>query len=83
QIVSTGNANDLDKFVKRWPNTFWLLGPAQGIADGIVGTLKDLHDAGKIGNKVAVVNVSDAFGLEMIKTGKPALKQSGFDIVYE
>lgn len=83
QIVSTGNANDLDQFVKRWPNTFWLLGPAQGIADGIVGTLKDLHDAGKIGNKVAVVNVSDAFGLEMIKTGKPALKQAGFDIVYE
>ncbi|SIT56926.1 Branched-chain amino acid transporter substrate-binding protein [Mesorhizobium prunaredense] len=83
QIVSTGNANDLDQFVKRWPNTFWLLGPAQGIADGIVGTLKDLRDAGKIGNRVAVVNVSDAFGLEMIKTGKPALKQAGFDIVYE
>ncbi|BCH27754.1 amino acid ABC transporter substrate-binding protein [Mesorhizobium sp. L-8-3] len=83
QIVSTGNANDLEQFVERWPNTFWLLGQAQGLANGIVGTLKDLRDAGKIGNKVALVNVSDAFGLEMIKTGKPALQEAGFEIVYE
>lgn len=83
QIVSTGNANDLEEFVKRWPNTFWLLGKAQGLANGIVETLKEMRDAGKIGNRVALVNVSDAFGLEMIKTGKPALKQAGFEIVYE
>ncbi len=83
QIVSTGNANDLDQFVERWPNTFWLLGPAQGLADGIVETLKEMRDAGKIGNRVALVNVSDAFGLEMIKTGKPAFEQAGFEIVYE
>ena len=83
QIVSTGNANNLGQFVDRWPNTFWLLGPAEGLATGIVGTLKDLRDAGRIGNKVALVNVSDAFGLEMIKTGKPALQKAGFEIVYE
>ena len=83
QIVSTGNANDLKLFVQRWPNTFWLLGPAQGLASGVVETLKQMRDAGKIGNRVALVNVSDAFGLEMIKTGKPAFEQAGFKIVYE
>lgn len=83
QIVSTGNANDLEQFVERWPNTFWLLGPAQGLANGIVGTLKEMRDAGKIGNRVALVNVSDAFGLEMIKTGKPSFQEAGFEIVYE
>ncbi|MFD2055795.1 amino acid ABC transporter substrate-binding protein [Mesorhizobium calcicola] len=83
QIVSTGNANDLDQFVQRWPNTFWLLGPAQGLAEGIVGTLTQMRDAGKIGNRVALVNVSDAFGLEMIKDGKQAFQKAGFDIVYE
>jgi branched-chain amino acid transport system substrate-binding protein len=83
QIVSTGNANDLEVFVERWPNTFWLLGQAQGLANGIVGTLKEMHDAGKVGNRIALVNVSDAFGLEMIKTGKPAFEEAGFEIVYE
>jgi branched-chain amino acid transport system substrate-binding protein len=83
QIVSTGNANDLPEFVERWPNTFWLLGPAQGLATGIVGTLTKLRDAGEIGSRVALVNVSDAFGLEMIATGKPAFEAAGFEIVYE
>ena len=83
QIVSTGNTNDLEKFVERWPNTFWLLGPSQPLATGIVDTLKQMRDAGKIGDRVALVNVSDAFGLEMIKAGKPAFEKAGFKIVYE
>lgn len=83
QIVSTGNANDLGQFVERWPNTFWLLGPAEGLATGIVETLKEMREAGKVGSRLALVNVSDAFGLEMIQTGKPAFQEAGFEIVYE
>jgi branched-chain amino acid transport system substrate-binding protein len=32
---------------------------------------------------VAVVNVADAFGIELMSAGKPALEAAGFEIVYE
>lgn len=83
QIVSTGNANNLGQFVERWPNTFWLLGPAETLATGIVGTLTQMRDAGEIGNRVALINVADPFGLEMIASGKPAFEEAGFELVYE
>ena len=83
QLIATGNANELDTFVKRWPNSFWLLGRASDLSTGIVGTLKTLRDKGQIGNKVALAHVGEAFGLEMIQSAKPAFKTAGFDIVYE
>src|SRR5690606_28417191 len=36
-----------------------------------------------IGNKVALVHVADAFGLELVGAAKPALEAAKFDIVYE
>lgn len=83
QLVATGNANELDALVKRWPNTFWVLGKASDLSTGIVGTLKALREKGEIGNKVALVNVADAFGLEMTTSGKPAFEKEGFEIVYQ
>ena len=83
QLVATGNANELEAFVKRWPNSFWLLGKASDLSTGIVATLKTLRDQGQIGNKVALAHVAEAFGLEMIQSAKPAFKAAGFDVVYE
>ena len=83
QLVATGNANELETFVKRWPNSFWLLGKASDLSTGIVATLKTLRDQGQIGKKVALAHVAEAFGLEMIQAAKPAFKEAGFDIVYE
>jgi branched-chain amino acid transport system substrate-binding protein len=83
QLVATGNANELETFVKRWPNSFWLLGKASDVSTGIVATLKTLRDQGQIGKKVALAHVAEAFGLEMIQSAKPAFKEAGFEIVYE
>ena len=83
QIVATGNLNELEPFVEQWPNSFWLLGRASDLSTGIVGTLTEMRDAGEIGNRVALVHVADAFGLEMMAAGKPALEEAGFEIVYE
>lgn len=82
-IVSTGNLNDLEPFIAQWPNTFWLLGRGTDLSTGIVETLTEMRDAGEIGDKIALVNVADAFGLEMTKGGKPAFEAAGFKIVYE
>lgn len=72
-----------DEFTKRWPNMFLTLGTSTGFAESAAKVLQKMRDQGKIGNKVAVVNVADAFGIELAHAGKPAIKKAGFDIVYE
>ena len=83
QIAVTAVTDKADEFVSRWPNSFWTLGTSTAFAHSVADVLKTMHDAGTIGNKVAVVNVADAFGIELANAGKPALKEAGFDIVYE
>ena len=82
--ITTSAATDgAAEFAKRWPNSFWMLGTSKQLAEGIVASLVKLKDKGEIGNRVALVNVADAFGLELIAAGKPALQAAGFEIVYE
>ena len=83
QIAVTAVTDGVDDFAARWPNSFWTLGTSKDTAQGIVDVLSDLRTRGVIGNRVAVVNVADAFGIELMNAGKPALQAAGFEIVYE
>lgn len=83
QIATTAATDNVAEFAKRWPNSFWLLGTSKQLAEGAVEALKKMRDSGAIGKRVALVNVADAFGLELVRAGKPALQKAGFDIVYE
>jgi len=82
-ITTSAATDNVPEFAKRWPNSFWLLGTSKQFAEGAADALKKLRDAGAIGKRVAVVNVADAFGLELVNAGKPALQKAGFEIVYE
>jgi branched-chain amino acid transport system substrate-binding protein len=82
--ITTSAATDgVAEFAKRWPNSFWMLGTATQLANGTVESLIKLRDKGEIGNKVALVHVADAFGLELVGAAKPALEAAKFEIVYE
>ncbi len=83
QLAATAVSDGLEGFASRWGNSFWLLGTSEDFAKGVVDTLVKLRDKGVIGDKVALVNVADAFGLELISAAKPALADAGFKIVYE
>jgi branched-chain amino acid transport system substrate-binding protein len=82
-IAVTAITDGVDEFAARWPNSFWTLGTSRALAETLAGVLKDMRDAGQINEKVAVVNVADAFGIELANAGKPALQEAGFEIVYE
>jgi len=82
-IAVTAVTDGLEEFVKRWPNSFWTLGTSKAFAESLVGLLTKMRDSGAINDKVAVVNVADAFGIELANAAKPAFKAAGFDIVYE
>jgi len=83
QLGATSVGDGFEKLAAQWPSSFWLLGSSTAFAEDLAGVLVKLRDAGAIGNKVAVVNVADAFGIELMNAGKPALTAAGFEIVYE
>ncbi len=82
-IAVTAITDKVDELAARWPNTFWTLGTSTAFANSVADVLTQLRDAGAIGDKVAVVNVADAFGIELANAGKPAIEAAGFEIVYD
>ncbi|MGP0095198.1 MAG: amino acid ABC transporter substrate-binding protein [Xanthobacteraceae bacterium] len=75
--------DQIDQLTTRYPNMFIVQGSTTAFAKSAIAVLKKLKDAGKIGNKVAVVNVADDFGIELANAGRPLFKEAGFEIVYD
>ena len=82
--ITTSAATDgVVEFAQRWPNSFWMLGTATQLGEGVVQAFAQLRDAGEIGDRIALVYVGDAFGQELVTAAKPQLLEAGFEIVYE
>ena len=71
------------ELIKRYPNLFIVQGPTAAFASDAANVLKKMKDGGQIGNKVAIVNVADAFGIELANAGRPIFEKAGFQIVYD
>ncbi len=82
-VTHTATTDKVAELSAQFPNMFFSLGGAQGIATGVVEVLTGLRDRGDIGNRVAMVNVADAFGIELAGAARPQLEAAGFEIVYE
>jgi branched-chain amino acid transport system substrate-binding protein len=83
QLAVTANTNRALEMTKRWPGlSFWLGLPSE-LVDGLVETLTKLQKDGKIGNKIAMISVSDQFGIEQSTAARAGLKKSGFNLVYD
>lgn len=83
QIAPTFITERMPELVKRWDNLFGLLQPSAPYGEGIVNLLVKLRDEGTIGNKIAVVNVTDQGGIELAKAARKALADAKFNIVYD
>jgi branched-chain amino acid transport system substrate-binding protein len=83
QITSTSITDKVDALTKRYPGIFFTLGSTTSFAGSVAEILKKMKDEGKIGNRVAMVNVADAFGIELANAARPIFKRAGFQIVYD
>jgi len=83
QVTQAAVTDQMDTLTKRYPTLFFVQGSTTQFATSAIQVLKQLKDAGKIGNKVAAVNVADAFGIELANAGRPLFKQAGFELVYD
>ncbi|MEL7117718.1 MAG: ABC transporter substrate-binding protein, partial [Pseudomonadota bacterium] len=64
-IAVSAITDKMDELTERYPNLFFTLGTTTSFVDGVKEILMEKRDAGVIGNEVAMVNVADAFGIEL------------------
>ncbi len=83
QVAQAAVTDKMDELTKKYSGLFFVQGSTSAYATTAINVLKKLKDEGKIGNKVAVVNVADTFGIELANAGRPLFKTAGFDIVYD
>ncbi|MEQ9642318.1 MAG: amino acid ABC transporter substrate-binding protein [Alphaproteobacteria bacterium] len=83
QLAVTAITDQIETLTERYDGLFFLLGSTEAFTQAVVDILVDLNKAGKIGNKVAMVNVADAFGIELANSARPAFEAAGLEIVYD
>ncbi|WP_127105574.1 amino acid ABC transporter substrate-binding protein [Pararhodobacter zhoushanensis] len=82
-ITGTAVTDQQPELAQQFPNMFFVLGRTSVMAEDTAHVLVDLRERGEIGNRVALVNVADAFGIEMAGISRSVLESNGFEIVYE
>lgn len=83
QIAVTAITDQIEELAGRYPSMFFTLGSTTAFAQSVADILAKMHKEGKIGNKVAMVNVADAFGIELAVAARPIFKKAGLEIVYD
>ena len=83
QIAVSAITDKMDELTSRYPGLFFTLGTTTSFVNGVRDILIDMRDAGKIGNRVAMVNVADAFGIELAEAARPIFTEAGFELVYD
>lgn len=83
QMAATAATDRAYEMGERWPNSFWMLGTSTMGANSLTEVLTGLKDDGKINDKIAMVSVADAFGIELSTASRPALEAAGFKLVID
>jgi branched-chain amino acid transport system substrate-binding protein len=82
-VTHTAISDQIEDLSGKFPNMYFLLGGATGLAGGVVDVLSQMREAGEIGSNVAMVNVADAFGIELAEAARPQFEEAGFEIIYD
>ena len=82
-IAVSAITDKMDELTERYPNLFFTLGTTTAFVEGVRDILIEQRDAGTIGNDIAMVNVADAFGIELADRARELFTEAGFDLVYD
>ncbi|NDD09089.1 MAG: branched-chain amino acid ABC transporter substrate-binding protein [Rhodobacteraceae bacterium] len=82
-IAVSAITDKMDELTSRYPNLFFTLGTTTAFVDGVKEILVEQRAAGEIGNEIAMVNVADAFGIELADRARELFAEEGFEIVYD
>jgi branched-chain amino acid transport system substrate-binding protein len=82
-ILVTATTDRQEELVKRWPNSFWLLGSSKAMGEAIADTFGKLKAEGKVNGNVAMISVADQFGIELSGSARNTFKKHGLNLVYD
>lgn len=82
-IAVSAITDKVEELSTRYPNLFFTLGTTTAFVESVRDILVEQREAGNIGNKVAMVNVADAFGIELADVARTLFTEAGFDLVYD
>lgn len=82
-LTHTAITDKIGELTKRYDNIFFTLGSTTSFANSVATVLSKMRADGKIGNRLAMVNVADAFGIELANAARPIFKEAGFELVYD
>ena len=82
-IAVSAITDKIGELTERYPNLFFTLGSTTAFVEGVRDILVEQRDAGAISNKIAMVNVADAFGIELADRARELFVEAGFELVYD
>lgn len=82
-IAVSAITDKIGELTERYPNLFFTLGSTTAFVEGVRDILVEQREAGAISNKVAMVNVADAFGIELADRARELFVEAGFELVYD
>ena len=84
QIAVSAITDQVQDLSSKFPDMFFTLGSTTAFASAVVDILSDMREAGQLtGDRVAMVNVADAFGIELATAARPIFEEAGFELVYD
>jgi branched-chain amino acid transport system substrate-binding protein len=82
-VSVTAISDQVGSLTTKFPTMFFTLGTTSAFVGGVIEILDDMKAAGTIGDRVAMVNVADAFGIELADAARPMLAAAGYEVVYD
>src|SRR5690606_5237272 len=82
-LAVTAATDRAPEMAKRWPNSFWYLGPSKAGAAALADVLGKLKSEGTIGSKVAMISVAEAFGIELATAARASFKAAGLELALD
>lgn len=82
-LAFTSVTDRAPELAKRWPNAFFFLSTSASYAEGLMAQLEALKKAGAIGDRIAMVSVADAFGIDLANAARKAADKRGFKLAYD
>ena len=83
QLTFSAVTDRAPELAKRWPNSFWMLGTSKQYVDALTGLLKKMRDEGKIGPNIAMISISDGFGIDLSQAARKGFTDAGFKLAYD
>ena len=83
QLAFSAVTDKAPELAKRWPNSFWVLGTSKQYIDALVVLLEQARKDGKINASIAMISISDGFGIDLANAARPGFEKAGFKLVYD